>query len=232
MKFKTLALAAISVAAFSGSVFAAEDSIANTSVIKDSGPANIGFYGVAGSGGYGLGVIKHINPHFGLRAEASTFSYNDTYTQDAVTYDVGLKLRDAGIYADYRPFAGNFRLVGGVTINTPSASMSAQPAGGFFTLNGNQYDATGESISASIRFPSSMPYVGLGWGYGGYGKTGLSFGVDIGAAIGKPSFTYTASSGLTTAAGADLQAEADKFAAEVQKIKFYPAFKIGVSYAF
>lgn len=234
MNFKKSVLAIVVGISLGGAAFA-QESHSTKSVLDGStvdGPANFGVYAVAGSGGYGLGLIKHISPNFGIRAEALAYSYNGTYNQNAVTYDVAVKLRDSGVYADYRPFAGMFRVVGGVMINTPSASMSAQPTGGVFTLNGIDYSAAGESISSTIKFPSSMPYVGIGWGYGGYNKKGFSVGVDIGASIGKPSFTYTASSGLTTLAGSDLQAEADKIRKDVEKIKFYPGFKVGVSYAF
>lgn len=229
MKKQTLIAVAIACLA-SSAAFAQEStpSAFDTSALK-----NVMIYGAGGSEGYGLGIGKHINEKFTIRAEYLGWSADDIYTQNSIEYKVNLNLRGGGVFADFRPFEGNFRMVGGVTMRGSSAGLTGSASNGVFTIDGVDYSAAGESISGKIKFPSTMPYLGLGWGYNGFNKKGLSMGVDLGASFGKAKGELQFSQGLVTAAGASaIAAEQKKFNDEVNKLKFFPVVKVGVSYTF
>ncbi len=229
MKKQTLIAVAIACLA-SSAAFAQEST---PSAFETSAFKNVMIYGAGGSEGYGLGIGKHINEKFTIRAEYLGWSADDIYTQNSIEYKVNLNLRGGGVFADFRPFEGNFRMVGGVTMRGSSAGLTGSASNGVFTIDGVDYSAAGESISGKIKFPSTMPYLGLGWGYNGFNKKGLSMGVDLGASFGKAKGELQFSQGLVTAAGASaIAAEQKKFNDEVNKLKFFPVVKVGVSYTF
>lgn len=191
-------------------------------------------YGAAGTGGLGIGISKALTEDFGVRADVMKYDHNVTSTKGSMQYDGKLRLRDAGVYGDWRPFSGNFRLVGGVTVSSSNGDFSATGSGGTYTFNGvTTTAAAGEYVKGKVEFPSVMPYVGVGWGFGNYNKPGLTFGLDIGVAIGKAKGSLDVSSGLVAAVGADnVAAETQKFKDSVEKLSFLPVVKMGFGWAF
>jgi len=49
------------------------------------------------------------------------------FTDSDIRYDGNLKLRSAALYGDCRPFAGAFRIIGGVSFLTPKVTMTFSP---------------------------------------------------------------------------------------------------------
>lgn len=193
-----------------------------------------GVYGVAGSGGLGVGLNLPIGPVFGLRGELASLSEKDTYTEDQITYKGDLKLKGNGVFADFRPFAGTFRLVSGVTFGGSSAALDAQATDGTVTIDGQRFSAAGNTLSASIKYPNTMPYLGLGWGHGQHNEPGWTFGLDLGVSIGKPKVTLTGSSGLLAQPGAAaaIAAEQRKVQDDLNSAKVLPVIKFSVGYQF
>lgn len=230
---KKQSLIAAAIACLAATTAFAQEVATQSPSLDTSAFKNVMIYGAGGSEGYGLGVGKHINEKFTIRAEYLGWSADDVYTQNSIEYKVNLNLRGGGVFADFRPFEGNFRMVGGVTMRGSSAGLSGSASNGVFTIDGVDYPAAGESIAGKIKFPSTMPYLGIGWGYNGYNKKGLSMGVDLGASFGKAKGELVFSQGLVNAAGATaIAAEQKKFNDEVNKLKFFPVVKVGVSYTF
>jgi hypothetical protein len=207
----------------------------DTSVLSRVAPALEGLtpYAVGGTAGYGLGLMKHVSPAWTVRGEWLGATWRDTATSGDLRFSGDANARGGGLFADYRPYRGNFRVVGGVTLRGSSATLLAEPAAGNFVINGTEYAAAGESIKMKMKYPSTMPYLGLGWGYSPYGYKGLSIGVDFGFSFGKPTGSMTFSSGLSGQAGAaNIAAEQAKFARELDKVSYFPSMKVGVAYAF
>ena len=171
---------------------------------------------------------------FGIRGELAQFTGSDTYTEDQITYKGDVKLKGNGLFVDVRPFSGVFRLVGGVGFGGTSAALDAQATNGTVTIDGRSFDATGNSLSASIKYPSTMPYVGIGWGHGRHNEPGWTFAFDLGVSIGKPSVTLTGSSGLLAQPGASaaIAAERQKVQDDLDSANVLPVVKFSVGYQF
>lgn len=195
---------------------------------------SVGVYGVVGSGGYGVGLNAPLNPMVGIRGELAQFSGSDTYTEDQITYKGDVKLKGNGLFVDVRPFSGTFRLVGGLGFGGTSAALDAQTANGTVTIDGQTFNASGNSLSASIKYPSTMPYVGLGWGHGRHNEPGWTFAFDLGVSIGKPSVSLTGSSGLLAQPGAAaaIAAEQQKVQDDLNSAKVLPVVKLSIGYQF
>lgn len=194
----------------------------------------VGVYGVAGTGGLGLGLNLPVGPAFGLRGELAQLTTSDTYTEDQITYKGDLKLRGNGVFADFRPFLGTFRLVAGATFTGSSAALQAQTTDGTVTIDGQTFSATGNSLLATIKYPNTMPYVGVGWGHGRFNQPGWTFGLDLGVSIGKPKVTLTGSGGLLAQPGASaaIAAEERKVQDDLDSAKVLPVIKVSVGYNF
>jgi opacity protein-like surface antigen len=222
---KKFVIAAAMMAAMASSAFAAE-----------SGAANVVVYGVAGTGGAGIGAGFQPMKDVVLRAEIAKYTKSYTKDETDLSYTGDLKLSTQAIYADYHLFGGGFRLTGGVEFGGPKAQLMGKPNNGMsYTLNGNTY-AVGadDKITASIKYPSAMPYVGIGWGLGDFNKSGFRMGVDLGANIGKPKANVAATGVLTSLPGfeADLAAENQKLNDDVRSVKAFPVLKLSIGYAF
>lgn len=201
---------------------------------QEAQPLNLGFYGVAGTGGWGLGLNRPVTPAWGLRAELAQASFADTYTQDEIRYRGDIKLRGNGLFADYRPFDGSFRVVLGAAIGRTGGELFAEPSSGTIILDGQTFNASGNSLKASIQYPATMPYLGLGWGHGRLNSKGWTFGLDLGVALGKPKVRLTATGDLLAQPGA-----ADALAAEERKVQddfkgigVLPVLKFSAGYQF
>lgn len=201
---------------------------------SESTPANLGAYVVVGSGGVGLGLNVPLNQTFGIRGEWAQGTVSDTYTNDNITYKGDLKLRGSRLFGDLRPFNGTFRLVFGATFGGSSAALDAEQSGGTFTIDGQKFSANGSKLSATIKYPSTMPYLGLGWGHGQRDEPGWTFAFDVGVAIGDPKITLTGNEGLLSQRGAAarIAAEERKAQKDVSKTKVLPVIKFSVGYAF
>lgn len=198
-----------------------------------AGKANaVEVFGGLGSSGVEIGLAERVGGGVGLRMSGEFLRVGRDFESDGTTYDTKLKFATLGLYGDYFVAGGGFRLSGGVVIGTRKASGNAVVRDGAISINGTSYPAAGESVGASARFPSAVPYVGIGYGHHQPSK-GSGFYLDFGVAIGKAEAKVTPSPGLAAAAGqANVDAEQRKLQHDVDKIKAYPVLKFGFSYAF
>ena len=194
----------------------------------------VGVYGVGGTGGLGVGLNLPVGPAFGVRGEIASLTESDTYTEDQITYKGDLKLKGNGVFVDFRPFLGTFRLVGGATFGSSSAALRAQATDGTVTIDGRRFNASGNSLQANIEYPSTMPYLGVGWGHGRFNEPGWTFGLDLGVSIGKPKVKLTGSGGLLAQPGAAsaIAAEERKVQDDLNSAKVLPVIKLSVGYQF
>lgn len=211
--------------------------ITGLSLMALSGAAlaqGVGVYGVVGTGGVGVGLNLPVGPALGIRGELASLTESDTYTEDQITYKGDLKLKGNGVFVDFRPFLGTFRMVGGATFGGTSAALNAQATNGSVTIDGQRFDATGNSLRADIKYPSTMPYVGVGWGHGRHNEPGWTFALDLGVSIGKPKVRLTGSGGLLAQPGAQaaIAAEERKVQDDLNSAKVLPVVKVSVGYQF
>ncbi|PYP21339.1 MAG: hypothetical protein DMD53_07545 [Gemmatimonadetes bacterium] len=189
--------------------------------------------------GLGGEVARLLTDHVAARVGANYFKLSTTKTQSDITYDASLKLHAVSVLIDLYPGRrGSFHFTGGILTNPLTIDATGQPtSSGTFTMNGNTYTtAQVGALTAEGKYPGVSPYVGLGFGTPASKGGGLAFLFDLGAAIGKPTITLTASgSGCAagTQCGNDLQPQADTTQHDVRKYaKVYPVLSFGLAYRF
>lgn len=184
-------------------------------------------------GSNGLGVEG--NARFGtigLRAGANFFSWSFRHRASSVSFNAELDFKGKSAILDFYPGGGAFHLSGGVTTAPVEVDGTGRPNfGGSYIFNGRQYPtAAVGTVVGHAEWPDLMPYVGLGLGGPGKGKNPVGLILDLGVAIGTPSFTMSAS-GATPGSQleADVAAERDEIQAELDKWgKVYPVVALGI----
>lgn len=152
--------------------------------------------------------------------------------EDGIAYNAKLKLNRAALLADWFPFAGSFRFTGGVTSNQYKLDLLATGAGGSLTIGNTTYTTTAnDQFRVQVKFPSSTPYLGFGWGHGM--GSGLRFSFDVGAMFGKATVSYALSGpAAQQVSQADINAELAELRAGVGKVKAVPQITFGLGYSF
>lgn len=194
--------------------------------------------------GVGLDLSVPLSESFNVRAGVSKYDYDKTVTESGIDYQGDLRLKTAGLFADWYPFAGSFRLSLGLVKNGTKFTLNGKPSPGQTVTIGNQTYNASElgSVDGSVTFDkSAAPFVGFGWGNpSARGRFG--FIVEVGAIRGKAptaSLTATCSATLQAADPArctQLQNDAATEQAELQvaldDYKWYPAISAGLSFRF
>ena len=188
-------------------------------------------YGHVGTEGLGIGYSHSISPQAGVRVEANYGRFSRKIETDGVEYDARIRLGGIGVIGDWFPADNGFRLSGGLTWNDKKGSGTGRSEAESVTLNGQTYSLVGEELRGSIKFPTVMPYLGIGWGHQGATR-GWGFTADLGVLFGKPKARLSATPGLQQQAGDDIEAERRELQREANKFKVYPILKVGVSYRF
>jgi len=169
-----------------------------------------------------------------VRLQANGFRYNKTITKSQVTYDGKLRLLSVGAIADVYPFAGKFRISGGLYYNGNKFDIIGKPGvGGTFTFNGITYTtAQIGAVNGSIDFNNFAPYLGIGWGDAISSGSPLGFSFELGAIYqGKPQTSITTSRSVP-GLSASIAAEKKKLDDSLKNFRFYPVIAAGVSWKF
>lgn len=201
-------------------------------------------YMKGGFAGVGLGYALGVNDRFTARTDFTTLgSYSKSDNSGDFAYDGKFKYDQLSVYGDYFPFAGSFRVTGGLNFRDAKLEANARPnTGGEVTIG----DATvgygpGDAAMGRIKMPSVAPYIGIGWGHNVSSATkGFSFIADIGVSIGKPKVEFNVNDNmlakLDAATGGNGQAEVNKQLKDLKddadKLKVVPQVYIGVAYKF
>lgn len=186
----------------------------------------------AGLPGVMLGYAHPLGSNFGLRVDYATIGQrSEQRTEDGIAYEAKIKLSRAAVLADWFPFAGGFRVSAGLTSNQYRLDLAANGAGGL-TIGNTTYPTTAaDQFKVQVRFPSSTPYLGLGWGH--QMSSGLRFSFDVGAMIGKATVSYSLTGpNAASVSQADIDAEMAQLRDGVGKIRAVPQLSLGLGYSF
>ncbi len=187
----------------------------------------------AGVPGVGGGLSLPLGPHLGLRADYLKLGERrERRTEDGIDYDATAKAARAALLADWFPFAGSFRFTVGATSNQYKLDLLASGAGGTLRIGNTTYNTSAaDQFKVQVKFPSSTPYLGLGWGHGT--GSGLRFSLDIGASVGKATLGYQLSGPIAAQASqADIDAELAELRDGVGKVKAIPQITLGLGWSF
>ena len=193
-------------------------------------------YGVAGTGGAGLGLGLQMTDRLVARAELAGMGRNYAPVNNDIDFRGQVKVSTAALLLDYHMWDGYFRITTGLDLGRYRAGLSAVTRGSTLTVNGVNYVIPpGEGLAASLDYPKVMPYIGIGWGMGDL-KTnpGWKFGLDLGVNIGRARGSLTATPGLMTDPTfvTDLAAQNEKLNKSINKLVVYPLIKVSAGYAF
>ena len=186
----------------------------------------------AGTLGLGVEVAKLVTDNLAVRVAGHRFTYSTTRTESDITYDAELKLKGFTALVDLFPSRrGAFHLTGGLMTTPAEASGVGQPTGDTYEINGTTYTAAEVgTVSATAEWPSTLPYVGLGWGTPANSGSGVAFVFDLGVGFGKPTVDLNASSAVPGSnLAADVEAEERDLEEEIDKWgKLYPVISLGL----
>jgi hypothetical protein len=180
-----------------------------------------------------LGWAQPLNSYLGLRLDVAALgTVNERRTEDGITYDATLKGNRSALLADWFVFGGSFRFTGGITSSRYSLDLLATGSGGSITVGNTSYVTTSaDRFSVTVKLPSSMPYVGLGWGH--QSNSGLRFSFDIGAKLGKATLSSALSGPWASRVSqADIDAELTELREGVGKVRLVPQLTFGLGYSF
>ncbi len=189
-----------------------------------------------GTHGVMLGYAHALSPDFTVRGDFGTLgSRTANEREEGVDYEVTVGFNRAGVFGDWFPFAGGFRLTGGVTFNNVKLDMLARGNGTPMTIGNRTFvSSPDDRLNVKIEYPKTTPYIGIGWGH--QLSTGWGFTFDIGASIGKAKLTETHSGtnlgNPAIVSQADIDAELAELRDGVGKVKALPLISLGVNYRF
>ena len=186
----------------------------------------------AGTLGAGVEMSKSLGDKFSAGLGFNSYNYKTTDSASGIDYDYKLELQSASLLANYHPFSGAFRFTGGVLYNNNELKLTGKPsAGSTYTINGVTYTAAQVgTLTGTLTFNKTAPYLGLGWGNRPGSKLGLS--ADIGALYqGSPKLSLSAT-GSVTGLSSNLEQERKSAEEDLGSFKWYPVLSLGVYFRF
>ena len=191
------------------------------------------YFGVGLPGLYTLGYAYSTSPSLGFRGEyAGGLSVNKDGNQEGVNVTGTLKASRFGAFADWFPLGGGFRLVGGLTMNDIKADFNGVGSG-TSTINGKPVVMTGETFNVQVKFPSTTPYLGIGYGHQKSDVKGFGFYADLGVMVG--TFTAETTTSLVSngkATQADVDAQTQKIRDSLGSLSVLPSASLGLLYRY
>lgn len=190
-------------------------------------------YGGIGLPGAMIGFAQPVSDTVTLRGDFATLgSHDKDYDEDGIKYKGHLKTDRLGLFADWFPFNGGFRLTGGLTFNSWKLDLNAQGNGSTITIGNNTYAlSANDRFDVTVEFPKTTPYLGIGYGH--QKESGLGFLFDLGVSIGKAKLSESHSGpNLGSASQADIDKELAELRDGVGKVKVLPQLSIGLNYRF
>ncbi len=192
-------------------------------------------YGQVGVPGYILGVGFDVGSGLTLRGDIGGLDkIQRTVTRAGIDWQADAKITRIGLFGDWYPTRGGFRLTAGLTINDMKADLSTTGVGRSVNIGGTNYTLSADDrLDARIEIPAVTPYVGIGWGHQPQ-SAGFGFIADAGISVGRPKVTTRVSGPLATqpTIQTDLDREMAELRESVRSIRVIPQVTLGVNYRF
>jgi len=191
-----------------------------------------------GTLGVGIGGAVGLGSNFGLHADFNAINLSHDFTVGGNRYKDDIHVRQGGLYVDYFPWSNlGFRATGGARLTDDKLEGVSTPSSGMYVFNGKHYPALpGDTATATARYPTVMPYLGIGYGHQPTSK-GFGFIADLGVAYGVPRTSYTLSPSLAQHAGPVFSQQiastgSQELKDQAWRYRWYPTVEVGVSYRF
>lgn len=148
----------------------------------------------------GMPGLYSLSDSLSLRGEYSPgLNWNRSGSDGLADAGAGLQANRASLYADWFPFGGGLRLVGGVQFNDTRADLMSMSLSGSSAAT-----MAGSQNSLRLKYPNSSTYLGIGYGQHTPSSKGLGFYADMGVMLGSLPSDADASQGSSAAAAAAL----------------------------
>ena len=182
----------------------------------------------AGTLGIGVELTAQLNPWFGLRGSVNGFDYKHEFKREDINYDGDFRFGASGVFADFYPLRGRFRLSAAALGNRNKIDMTAAPTANV-QIGDNTYTPGQVGVlNGEMKFHSAVTYFGIGYGNAARGPGRIGFVLDAGVMPqGEPTVTLTSSTGLVGAA--DLQKETAKLKDDLHHARVWPVIALGIS---
>lgn len=193
--------------------------LAVTLGIAPTAHADWGIGARAGTLGLGVDIATSFTPLFNARLGLNRYTYGFDVESDDTDYDADLELDSIHALIDFHPWAGNFRITGGLVSNDNRVEGSGT------------HTPTGGTVNAEIDFDSTAPYLGVGWGNYTSGILPVWWSVDLGImAQGSPRVDLSNPDGSLSSS--QLQEEEDDLEDELSDFDTYPVLSVGLVFRF
>ena len=193
----------------------------------------------AGTLGVGAEASVGLTRHLAIRSGVSRFHLTRDQGIEGINYRLTPRLQSVTALLDLHPFAGAFRMSGGVVLNRNEGELAARLNQGDDVSIGNHAYASSDvlSLDGSIGFRRTAPYAGIGFDNSVRTKGRVALSLDLGVMFhGHPQASLTGHTRLT---GSDLAAFDEDVrleAAEIQDrldhlprvIDVYPVVAMGI----
>lgn len=204
--------------------------------------------------GAGIEAATPLGYRFNLRAGGNFFNYNDTLTNDGITYNADLHFRSSEASVDWFPWGKGFHISPGALVYNGNRITGAAsvPGGQTFTLNDTTYtSSTADPVTGNgaLTMRKAGPKLTVGWG-NLIPRSGrhFSFPVEFGAAyVGDPKvaiklagtacYTYEGVPYCSDVATnpmiqSNMLAQQQKIAKDISVARFFPILSAGFAYRF
>jgi len=193
--------------------------------------------------GLGVELTQSLYPTVKTRFGVNRYSIESDVTQDGINYTQSLNLSSVAALIDWHPFAGGFRVSGGLLINNNAVELQSGSQASY-NVGGETYTTTDLSIKGKVSFQPVTPYLGLGWASTPKSR-GLSLSAEVGVVyMGEADVKLSATGSVTDSNGTsfdvandavfheNLVLEEKTLENDIDEFVFYPVISLGVSFAF
>lgn len=187
-----------------------------------------------GSLGAGANFAVELYDVLEARVGINAFATDFDLEVDDLSYNGDVELNSTSAILDVYPIRhSGFRISFGAIINGNEVEGTARPATATeFGGTVFQPEEIG-SASANITFPSTAPYLGLGWGRRTGRQGNLMFSLDAGVLFqGRATVDLNVENPLGVISDADIAQARSEIEAELADFEAYPVVTLGFSYSF
>ena len=176
--------------------------------------------------GIGLELESLVTDRFGIRGLVNGGSVSYDYDESGIRYDGRLRFGTGFLLADWHPYAGSFRLSGGLAYNNQRFAST------------NYSLAQVGSLDGRVTFSKASPYLGVGWELKPRAGSRLRFSADLGVMYQRPSTTLAGNCGSALPASvcahlqSDIRAEEAEFRDAADDLRLYPVISVGFGLRF
>lgn len=189
--------------------------------------------GKAGLLGLGIEYSYSISERIAFRGALYGSGYSFDATEGGIDYDFELNWDSLAVGVDLHPFTGPFRLSLGLLANDNGLSATSTPNQPVQVGNTFYTPAEVGTLSGSVGFDGTTPFVGLGWDWSKSKRVGFSLDLGI-VSQGSPDVVLVASGLLINDPNfaTDLAAEEAELEDALGDLDVLPFASFGVTFRF